>query len=640
MSEPSQQQVYSGRYEIVRHLARGGMAEVYLARDQLLDRRVVLKVLSPELARDPSFVRRFRGEAQAAANLSHPGIVAVYDWGEEDGTYFIVMEYVEGPTLREVIQRQGRAHPQRAAQLAAEVAGALAHAHRNGLVHRDVKPGNILISEGEVAKVTDFGIARTGTSEGLTQTGSVMGTATYFSPEQAQGLPVDGRSDIYALGVVLFEMACGVPPFSGDNPISVAYKHVSEAPPLPSDVNPDIPEALEQIILLAMAKDPADRYQSAEELQRDLVAFRRGEEPAAAGMTALVAQVPHATSTMPAGDATTITPRLPGAPSSGSGGDWASGGSRSGPPRSNPWPWVIFLAVLLVLAGGGGLLYQQVLSGGSLTVPAVTDKTVAEARAELERQGFTNVREVPEDNPDVAEGIVFAQEPDAGSKRDPGDLITLKVSAGAASFEMPSVVGDIEADAMATLVNAGLKVVATREPNDEAEEGKVFGTDPPAGETVTRGQTVTIFVAAGGASALVPNVAGDDADAARTELVDAGFKVDEEPESSDTVAKGTVIRTDPAAGDEAPKGSTITLYVSSGPRPTVPNVKGKDQADAEQELEDKGFVPVPIIDESCLPIDDGEVTSQTPAAGTKLDAGEDVTIVVCDSLGPTTTTTT
>src|SRR5258707_9115079 len=281
-------EVFSNRYEIQRGIARGGMAEVYLARDQLLDRPVAVKVLFAEYARDPSFVERFRREAQSAASLNHPNIVAIYDWGQERGTYFIVMEYVRGRSLRDVVQVNGAFSPRRTAEIGAEIAGALEFAHRNGVVHRDVKPGNVLLTADGDIKVTDFGIARAGTSEALTQTGAVMGTAAYFSPEQAQGLPVDGRSDVYSLGVVLYEMVTGVPPFSGESPVAVAYKHVREDPLPPSEHGADVPPDLEHIILPAMEKDVDARYQTADALRSDLVRFERGLPPLGGPVTGAV----------------------------------------------------------------------------------------------------------------------------------------------------------------------------------------------------------------------------------------------------------------------------------------------------------------------------------------------------------------
>src|SRR5665213_3070209 len=269
--------VFSDRYELTHLIARGGMAQVYRARDRQLDRPVALKVLFPELSVDRSFVERFRREAQAAANLSHPNIVPVFDWGEDNGTYFIVMEFVDGRALSSILRTAGPLHPDRAAEIAADVAGALAYAHRHGVVHRDVKPGNVLITEEGTIKVTDFGIARAvNTEESLTQTGAVMGTATYFSPEQAEGIGVDPRSDIYSLGVVLFEMVTGRAPFLGDTPVAVASKHVRDIPPVPREINPSIPPTFEAIILKSMAKDPDHRYATAEELRADLLRFNEG----------------------------------------------------------------------------------------------------------------------------------------------------------------------------------------------------------------------------------------------------------------------------------------------------------------------------------------------------------------------------
>ncbi len=320
--------VFSNRYEIQRELAQGGMAEVYLAHDRLLDRAVALKALFPEYAREPSFVERFRREAQAAANLNNANIVGIYDWGQEAGTYFIVMEYVEGRSLRDLIRSESPLDPNQASEIAAEIGSALAFAHRAGVVHRDVKPGNVLLTRAGNVKVTDFGIARAGTSDGLTQTGSVMGTATYFSPEQAQGLAVDGRSDVYSLGVVLYEMVTGVVPFTGDSPVAVAYKHVREEPMPPSQRNPDVPTDLEQIILTALAKDPDHRYQTADDMRADLLRFRRGRPLAAAPVTALIAEVPAVgAAAVGAGVAAAATMQQPAV---------AAAGVDTGPPPDEP----------------------------------------------------------------------------------------------------------------------------------------------------------------------------------------------------------------------------------------------------------------------------------------------------------------
>ena len=288
------------------------MADVYLARDRLLDRPVAVKVLFPEYATDPNFVERFRREAQAAANLTHPNIVGVYDFGQQGGTYFIVMEYVNGRTLAEVLRADGKLAPVQAATLSSEVAAALGFAHRNGVVHRDVKPGNILVTSHGDVKVADFGIARVanaGTDAGLTQAGSVMGTATYFSPEQAQGATPDPRSDLYSLGIVMYEMVGGRPPFQGDNPVSIAYKQVHEAPPRLRDLTPDVPVAYEAIVTKLLAKNPDARYPSADDLRLDLTRFRDGQRPEALAQAAAAAGMGGAAAMAAA--ATTVNPPVP-----------------------------------------------------------------------------------------------------------------------------------------------------------------------------------------------------------------------------------------------------------------------------------------------------------------------------------------
>jgi serine/threonine-protein kinase len=627
-------QVYSNRYQIIRHLARGGMAEVYLAHDRLLDRDVALKVLFPEFARDPSFVQRFRREAQAAANLNHPNIVAVYDWGEEDGTYFIVMELVEGRTLRDMIRSDGRLDAERAADIAADVAAALSFAHRGGVVHRDVKPGNILITPTGQVKVTDFGIARAGgASEGLTQTGSVMGTATYFSPEQAQGLPVDARSDVYSLGVVLYEMVCGIPPFSGDTPVAIAYKHVREDPVAASRHNPDLPPAFEQIIANAMAKDANNRYSSADDLRDDLLRFTRGQPIGAVPVTALVTEVPTtATATVAVGRAADHT--LIGAP------------AVPYPPRRRTGAFVATLVALLAIVLLLVLLLIRQLStpAGTIALKDVTGKPLQEARAILEADGF-KVEPQFEQNDQVPENQVFNQDPEPGTKLKSGDAVKLKVSQGLGKVKVPDVVNQKEADAKALLDDAGLQAKVTQEPNDKVAEGLVIRTDPPAGTEVAKGSTVAVVVSSGVEKVVVPDVTGLDYADASNQLGLAGFRVKRFEEASDSVNQGKVIRTDPTANAQAPKGSIVNVYVSSGPQQvTVPNVRGKTETDARSQLEGQGF-QVDVSHVACgNPANDGRVISQSPSGGSSAPKSSTVSITVCQA-GPTssssgTTTTT
>src|SRR3954454_11256344 len=381
-----QERVYNGRYELVRHIARGGMAEVYLAHDRLLDRPVALKVLFPELSVDRSFVERFRREAQAAANLSHPNIVSVYDWGEEGSTYFIVMEYIDGRPLSQILRADGPLLPDRAAAIAADVAAALAFAHRNGVIHRDVKPGNVLITNDGLVKVTDFGIARAAnTEENLTQTGAVMGTATYFSPEQAQGAEVDPRSDVYSLGVVLYEMVTGAPPFTGDNPVAIAYKHVREEPPTPRERNNAIPVTFEAIILQAMAKQADDRYGSAEELRADLLRFRQGRgvmarPPVIADPTRAVAATRVQTRDADGGGTVVV-------PAAATSTAVAPDEDRM---RRGNGVFIALLVIMLVALGVLGYLLRRQLgvfgtsdSTTKVAVPAVIATQVADAEAQL-----------------------------------------------------------------------------------------------------------------------------------------------------------------------------------------------------------------------------------------------------------------
>jgi beta-lactam-binding protein with PASTA domain/predicted Ser/Thr protein kinase len=570
-----EQRVFSSRYELHRRIARGGMADVFLARDSLLDRPVALKILFPEFATDPAFVQRFRREARAAANLSHPNVVSVFDWGEEDGTYFIVMEYVEGRSLAQIIRDEGRLHPDRAADVAADVAAALGFAHRNGVVHRDVKPGNVIISPSGQVKVADFGIARAiSTQENLTQAGTVMGTAAYFSPEQARGEKVDPRSDVYSLGVVLYEMLTGRPPFTGDSPVAVAYKHVQETPQPPRARNPDIPADIEAVVLRAMAKDADDRYPSAEDLRSDLRRFREGATVAAAAVPVAPAadertQAVGAAVPVDAG-ATRAVP--------------SAGGTRAmtqveeryyeEPPRKkNNTAFVLVLVALLALLAGLLFLLARSLGLGDeavaeVSVPDVVDRTEEQARRILEDAGLEVGRVERRENPDVPEGVVFGQDPRAQEVVEEGTPVRLTVSAGVETVTVPRVEGLPEADARRLLRDVGLVPDARREERSDVEPGLVLSQEPRADEEVRPGSTVVITVSTAVPTVPVPDVVGRSQGEATNILSGAGFRVQVREQEANNPA-GEVIGSEPGPNAQVEPNSTVVIIVSTGPPPTT-----------------------------------------------------------------------
>jgi eukaryotic-like serine/threonine-protein kinase len=627
------------------------MAEVFLARDQLLDRPVAVKVLFPEFATDPSFVERFRREAQSAANLNHPSIVAVFDWGQHDDTYFIVMEYVEGRSLAEVLRAEGPLHPDRAAEVATDVAAALGFAHRNGVVHRDVKPGNILITPGGQVKVTDFGIARAfgGGEQDLTETGAVMGTATYFSPEQAQGHTVDPRSDLYSLGVVLFEMLTGRPPFTGDSPIAIAYKHVGETPPRPTELNSAVPAPLEAVIARLLAKNPAQRYASAEDLRADLRRFREGQPlvGVATAATPAVGAGQGETQAMAAHrsviDPTMAVPAATAVHRSVPEEEYRE------PPRRNGVFLAVLIALLLVLAGLVAFIIANLGLGGGdpadelVAVPEVIGLEQQAAEDVLRDADLEPVVEFAE-NEAVEPGRVFEQDPASGTEVEPGSDVRIVVSQEPDAIELPDVRGQSEADAVLTLTQLGFRVDRVREPSAEVPVGAVIAMNPEAGQQANRGAVVTLTISTGPDEAPMPDVRGLTAAEATGRLEEEGItSIDVVPEASSTVERGRVIRTEPPAGTSVALDRRVTVVVSDGPATAdVPAVVGLTQAAAEQSLINRGFQPA--VQFTDLPFgdpQDRQVVSQNPEAGTRLDVGATVTVVVGRAAAeppPTTTT--
>lgn len=619
-----EERLLSDRYRIVKHLARGGMADVYAAEDVLLNRSVAVKVLHANFASDEAFVARFRREAQAAANLSHPNIVAIYDWGQDAGTYFMVMELIKGRTLREFLRAGGAILPQRAAEITAEAAAALSIAHQHGVYHRDVKPGNIMITPEGAVKVTDFGIARAlDDSEELTRTGAVIGTATYFSPEQAQGLPADERSDVYALGIVLYEMLAGKPPFTGESPVAVAYQHVSEMAVSPDQVNPDAPRELSAIAEHAIRKNPSERYQSADELRSDLLRYLAGSEPIAA--SAVVAAAPTAL-------LTASTTPVAGYPPAVAGSQTFDAPVEE---RSQTGYWAAVGALIVVLLIGVALLVR-LLAGGD---PAATEVEVPELAGMPAQDAFEalqaldlKVRADDEQSDEVAAGLVIRTDPSAGTSVPAESFVTVVVSIGAEEFGVPNIVGENVDVARARIQADGFSVGSiTYELTEDVDENIVIRQSPEAGATAPPTTAVNLVVSSGPFSIEVPDVAGRTAETAVIQLQREGFEsVRTEEAPSPDVLAGFVIETNPAAGQVVPRDATITVIVSSGPEPVgAPNLVGLSRSQAESQLNALGLLLVVSNDTVEVAVDSGligNIAEQSPSPGTELEVGSEVVV--------------
>jgi serine/threonine-protein kinase len=630
MTEVAGNTLVDGRYRILRRIGSGGMADVYCAEDSHLGRQVAIKVLHRRFAQDQEFVERFRREAKSAAGLNHPNVVGVFDRGEHEGTYYIAMEFLTGRTLKDIVSEQAPLPQERVIDVGTQILEAAGFAHRHGVIHRDFKPHNVIVDEHGHAKVTDFGIARAGASE-MTETGSIMGTAQYLSPEQAQGHAVTATSDIYSIGVMLYEMLAGRLPFEGDSAVAIALKHLSEQPPPISQWRPDVHPALEAVVMAALAKDPAQRWQSAEDLAAALEAARVQIDAGHNGGqdTAAFAPIP-----MPVDDATEAT-QVAGATA-----PVVAPVTEPRAERERRWPW--FAIGLLTLALIGALLYV-ILSGALTTekkeVPRATGKQLVAARALMERAGFEVQTERVRSSQPFDQ--VVDQDPNPGEEAEEGSTVTLEVSDGPGNVLVPPVANLRQGQAIKELEDAGLKVTVDTESSDRVKKDFAIRTVPSEGKEVTKGTRVRLLVSSGPEQIAVPEVVGLSRESAEARLRDEGFGVSVAEQESDE-PEGDVISQNPSAGTELTRGETVTITVSTGrPQVDVPDVIGLSPPDARSRLKSLGLEPVTQERTVTDPAQDGVVVEQRPGSGTQLDEGRQVVIVVgvLEEAEPPATTT-
>jgi len=611
MTEVAENTTVDGRYRILGRIGSGGMADVYLAEDSHLGREVALKVLHRRFAQDAEFVERFRREARSAAGLQHPNVVGIYDRGDHEGTYYIAMELLRGRTLKDIVIQEAPLDQMRTIDLGVSILQAAAFAHRHGVIHRDFKPHNVIVDDEGVPKVTDFGIARAGASE-MTETGSIMGTAQYLSPEQAQGHSVTAASDIYSIGIMLYEMLTGRLPFTGDSAVSIALKHLSEPPPSMSGESLTIEPNLEAVVMGAVAKDPAARWASADDFAAALEACRPYVEAQAAGAAA-------------GGGNTAAFAAVPVVAAEGP--PVVSEDARAEEERRRRWPMLTLGLLVLALIG---LMIFAFTRPEKVDVPPVVGQQLSDARDRLDRAGFEQV-EVQRERSLAPLDRVLRQDPDPGEAAPQDEPVLLIVSGGPGKVRVPDVTNLPEERARKNLNKAGLKVDTDVEPSSVVKKGFAIRTSPAATTEVDRDIRVRLFVSSGPEQVSVPDVVGLTREAAETRITRKGLDVRVEMEQSDE-PENEVIAQSPGAGDKVDRGDDVTITVAVAPEEpeqvTVPDVTGLTRAEALRTLRNAGLRGSVSERATDAPDEDRIVLRQSPGNGAEVDPGSAVTLVV------------